>query len=281
MANHYFDDLQSGTLSSAGQGAWISVNSRTRIRLIISGTFTGLNAVLETSISPGQAGTPVETIRLYSSATTVDLIDLPDGYYRFRVISMASGSVSYNIRTFRKTELASTPVWEDLRSPASSINPSGPVNGASVDADDGGLLFSASGSTTCAIFQQMPHAWLEGSSIKPHVHWTKTTSASGNVVWQLEYQIANVGDTFSGGWITDTASSTDPNNADSNTANQHLITSFTPVDMDGYRASCMLKIRVTRLGSDVADTYGANAKLIEFDIHFLSDSLGSGGEFIK
>ena len=41
------------------------------------------------------------------------------------------------------------------------------------------------------------------------------------------------------------------------------------------------KCRVSRIGGDALDTYGADAKLLEFDVHYLVDSLGSGGELIK
>jgi hypothetical protein len=35
------------------------------------------------------------------------------------------------------------------------------------------------------------------------------------------------------------------------------------------------------MGADAADTYGAVARLMEFDIHFWQDSIGSGQEYSK
>lgn len=281
MSEYFFDEVGSGALSAAGSGSWISIGARNRLHITLSGTFTGLNAVLESSTSPGNAGSPIKVVASYSSAGTADLTDLPDGFYRFRVISIASGSVTYNTRAFRKTILFDNAEWDDLRSPATAINPTGPANAAGIDSEDGGLLFDRGTVETCSIIQQMPHSWVEGSAIMPHVHWTKTTSAAGAVVWKLEYQIANAGDVFPGVWTTDTASSPSPVNADTNTANQHLITSFKAINMSGYLASCMIKTRISRVANDAADTYGADAKLLEFDVHYLVGSLGSGGEFVR
>ena len=37
----------------------------------------------------------------------------------------------------------------------------------------------------------------------------------------------------------------------------------------------------TQESATVADTYAADARLLEFDLHYQTDSLGSGGEFMK
>ena len=66
---------------------------------------------------------------------------------------------------------------------------------------------------------------------------------------------------------------------DNDTANEHLITAFTDISGAGKQISDMLILRLSRLGSDAADTYGADARLLEFDIHYQRFGFGSREEF--
>jgi hypothetical protein len=68
---------------------------------------------------------------------------------------------------------------------------------------------------------------------------------------------------------------------DDDTANQVLISSFGQIDMTGASLSSLLLWRLSRLGGEAEDTYGADARLIEFDIHYQIDSNGSMTEFSK
>ena len=43
----------------------------------------------------------------------------------------------------------------------------------------------------------------------------------------------------------------------------------------------MLLIKLSRIGGDASDTYGADARLLEFDIHYQINTLGSELEFVK
>jgi hypothetical protein len=166
--------------------------------------------------------------------------------------------------------------WEDLRFPASGINPAGIATPPAVDGNDGCFLFHASGTDTIGIIAQMPHAWREGSAIFPHIHWAATDAAAGNVLWRLEWQIADIGETFPGVWSTN-----DLLVATSGVAEKHVVNAFSNIAMAGRKISCILKIRVNRIGSDGSDTYSTSAKLYEFDIHYRIDSQGSIKEYVK
>ena len=38
---------------------------------------------------------------------------------------------------------------------------------------------------------QVPHNYAEGTELRPHLHWAvNTTTATGNVVWKLEWTVA-------------------------------------------------------------------------------------------
>jgi hypothetical protein len=170
-------------------------------------------------------------------------------------------------------------LWDDLRFPASGINPAGPASPPAVDAVIGGLLFDSASTEVVSLIAQMPHAWKEGSEIRPHVHWQKTTSAVGAVYWQLEYRWSSIGEVMDGSWAT--LPVTVPAVSDQNTAGVHAISPFGGIDASGHGLSDILVMRLSRVGGDVLDTYGADARFLEFDIHYQIDGLGSLKEYLK
>ena len=174
---------------------------------------------------------------------------------------------------------STAPMWDDLRFPAQGIDVTGPTGPPSVSAVDGTLLFAAGANDQIAVIAQMPHSWKEGSVIVPHVHWSKSTSAAGTVAWLCEYTMANPGDTFPAFQTLATETETVAGTPDEDTADQHLITSFGELDMTGMEISCIIKIKITRDVSE--DTYAADAKLLEFDIHYQIDAFGSILPFAK
>jgi hypothetical protein len=168
--------------------------------------------------------------------------------------------------------------WEDFRYPATAINPPGAASDPDREATTGLLLFDASGTELIYVLAQMPHAWVEGSSIRPHVHWEKTTDAAGTVAWKLEYQKSKIGELrdaayTSLGEVTTVVAGT----PDTNKATKHLITSLGTIDMSDCVASDCLLFKLSRVGA--SDTYGADVRLLEFDVHGELDSLGSENVF--
>lgn len=171
--------------------------------------------------------------------------------------------------------------WEDLRFPASGINPTGPTSPATVDTTYGGLLFAGVTTNNMIAFQvQMPHGWKEGSTIKPHVHWQKTTSASGNVRWLLSYRHAALGSVMDNSWSTLAAYT--PVQTDTNTAGQHLLTPLGDITMTGKKVSHMMLCLLERTPADANDTYNnADARLLEIDFHYQVDANGSRALYEK
>lgn len=168
--------------------------------------------------------------------------------------------------------------WDDLRFPASGLNPPGQVTDPSVNSETGLLEFDNNATTMITGVAQMPHAWLEGSAIRPHVHWLQP--AAGDVVWQMEYRLLPAVDgDFPAAWTTITAST--PAFAYPGSGTRVMITNFSEIDMAGFTLSSMVVFRISRLGNDAADTMPATATLLEFDIHYQIDARGSLGEFSK
>ena len=186
------------------------------------------------------------------------------------------------LRTFLDEELQSiadllnvkNPLWDDLQFPAAAVNPPGLGSDPGFDTTNGGYLFDAS-STELLFFQaQMPHSWKQGTIIKPHVHWQKTTSAAGDVYWQLDYKKAPIAAVMDVAFTTLFNTSTVSGTPDNDTANEHLITSLGDIAMAGNELSDMLVMKLSRIGGNGADTYGADAALIHIEIEYTADKLG-------
>lgn len=171
--------------------------------------------------------------------------------------------------------------WEDLRFPAASINPVGQVAPPTLNESNGLLEFSAAGVEIIAFQVQMPHSWDEGSAVRPHVHWRKKTAGAGNVAWRLTYEFIKPGATFTDSPSSETVYSVASGTPDAGSALVHLISPFSEISMSGQTVSTMAMVTLARVGNDDGDTYAGVAQLLEFDIHYRVDSLGSGWEYIK
>ncbi len=170
-----------------------------------------------------------------------------------------------------------TAAWDDLRMPSQGINPSGTASPPTVDQTTvpGSLLFAHNAENIIAGVAQMPHAWQRATIIKPHVHWAKTTSAAGGVVWELSYALVNNGGTLGAysNWIaaTDVISNSD-------TAGKMVISTFGEVAMADMLESCMMVWKIRRNVAAGADDYAADARLFEFDIHYQVGKFGTVSE---
>lgn len=168
--------------------------------------------------------------------------------------------------------------WEDLRFPVQGINPAGSAAPPTVDDTTfpGTMLFSGSADNLIGGVAQLPHAWKRGTAVRPHIHWAKTTSASGVVVWQFRYSLAAIGDVLSAysDWATGVAAV-----SDANTANKHALTSFSEIAMPGVKESGIIVWELRRFASDSSDTYnGVNARLLEVDFHYEISKFGTPDE---
>lgn len=170
-----------------------------------------------------------------------------------------------------------TESWDDLRFPVSGLSPPGPVNAPTIDPETGLAIFENAKTNLTAGIAQMPHAWVQGTAVQPHVHWIQTTA--DDVLWQLEYKImAAVGGTIPAAWTTVPSAH---KVADFAGVPMPQITSFGEIDMTGYDISSMILFRLSRLGADALDTSAVDVSLLEFDIHYRVNSFGSQELFTK
>ncbi len=169
-------------------------------------------------------------------------------------------------------------VYEDLRVPFEGVGTAGvadPGYDAFVAATAGGTsgtyayAFAAAAKESLFFSVQMPHNYKEGTDIQPHVHWSPTDGTTGNVKWSLIYTWANIGDPFpSLSTISVLATA-------GGTADTHQFKSLGSIDGTNKKISSMMMCHVYRDGADGNDTYAADAVLLEFDMHYEVDTLGS------
>ena len=171
--------------------------------------------------------------------------------------------------------------WDDLRFPVSAIKLQGTGSEPDIENTYGTYLFDDGTPETVFIMAQMPHAWKEGTNVFPHTHWYKTTSATGDVCWQLDYIISKKGAQFSDTFTTITGVT--PAIGDNDTVRTHALTPIgsSGIDMTGCGLSDHIIMKLTRKADATIDTYGADAGLLEFDIHYEIDSFGSDSEFTQ
>jgi hypothetical protein len=169
--------------------------------------------------------------------------------------------------------------WEDLNFNAAGINPAGAANEASIDPDTGMRLFAGNTDNVLAATAQMPHGWIEGTEVRPHLHLRFPTAAVANTRWKLEYDIANVNGEFVNNYGVYTTLATitiaNPNNV-----KRSVVVGFGSIDMTGYGKSAQIPWKLTRLASsDAADNHNANVVLTDIDFHYQRNRFGSIGEY--
>ncbi len=203
-----------------------------------------------------------------------------------------SGSVDINgalLMTGDPVTLGSGSItWDDIRVPVTSTRRGGardPVfkkfldDGASsqgVYAYEFSNPVSAPSEKELFFSVQMPHDYVIGSELRPHVHWTPSTTGAGNVTWLLEYTWSYIHGEFS---ATTLISSSNPAMG---STTKHQISSLptiseTPVGTP--TVSSMLICRLSRV--QAGNTYAATCWLHEIDFHYQKDGFGSRNETSK
>lgn len=175
-------------------------------------------------------------------------------------------------------------VWDDMRIAGSAVRAGGTAPSLAVFGSSGSLRtyqFSGSALNEVEFEVQLSHAYMPGTDIHPHVHWCPTTTGAGNVVWFLEYAWANIGATFPGSSTINTGAV-----AAGGTAWAHKMTDLLDggndyINGSGKTISSMLVCRLYRNGGSGSDTYAAPVALLEFDFHYILNTVGSREETTK
>ena len=170
------------------------------------------------------------------------------------------------------------PTWDDIRvaSTAVKIGSLKPPRFAQTVGNCWEYIFDNGVLQQVFFTCQLPHAYVEGSDLRPHIHWyTDAGHTAGDVYWGLEYFWMNVDDAIPGSTTTIYTAAT------TSATWVHEAHSFPTISGTGKNVSSMLVCRLFRDGANVLDTNTADAVFLEFDFHYQKNSLGSDEEFTK
>jgi hypothetical protein len=170
-------------------------------------------------------------------------------------------------------------MWDDLRvSPFSASIGAGVRPPNIVKFKDNGL-----GSTGVYVYGfdekqeeelffevQLPHSWVEGSDIRPHVHFTTPTQTATTLTWGLEYTWATINGVYGDTNILSQA-------IDCPVAYTHTICPLGTISGTGKKISSILICRVFR----TTGGYVGNGILLSVDFHIQLNSMGSYNELNK
>jgi len=125
-----------------------------------------------------------------------------------------------------------SPTWDDLRFPASTGKL--PASSTPTWTDyKGGQILEFSTGEKIFFLVQLPHDWVEGSSIEPHIHLVINGTPANNIEFTLTYSFANINGVFP----TETSIVKEMSVADK-VSGQHFILDFDPIDMKKYYYLC-------------------------------------------
>lgn len=163
-------------------------------------------------------------------------------------------------------------VWDDLRVPLTQ-GKLGTLDKPDFDFTNVGYLFPQNDPTEIIyIILQMPHAWREGSTVVPHIHWRQTVGTA--VTWAMDYKWFNLDSAVPGAFTTLTTSSiVFPYTSGS----LSQISSFGDLSGSGFLISSLLLIKIYRTDN----TTTGDVLAWDFDIHYQLDMVGSRLQFIK
>lgn len=166
--------------------------------------------------------------------------------------------------------------YKDLIIPAANLRPG--ATPPTYAAFLGGIYeprFDAGTSNMVYGSFEIQHDYYEGSDMYFHVHWTPTTTNTGNIVWGVEWTIASNGVVFPG----PTTSLGTPTAAPG-VVSQHTIQNLFTIPGLGLKIGAVVAFRLFRQNGGT-DTFTGNAFLHSVGVHYAADTLGSREIFTK
>jgi hypothetical protein len=166
--------------------------------------------------------------------------------------------------------------WDDL---FVVLNPSSQQFAPTYATYKSGKLLEFSDESTnedrISFVTQMPHSYKIGSAVYPHLHWVGQDNTAGAVAWKLEYTTATINGVFT---VTTTSTTYAQN---SSITDNHTITGLGTIPGDRGISGVILGT-LYRNSTNALDTYnGKNVYLLQLDIHYEKDTLGSRTELTK
>ena len=187
-----------------------------------------------------------------------------------------------------KTMVLDAVVWDDYVTPLGPNNWNGASNNPTLTK-----LFDDAGGTSQGVYAyvwsdgdealitvQLPHRWKEGTAIYPHIHFKATSDVSpaDNFGIEFEYTWADQTEDFPANSILSTIDIPTGINTD----DMHQLVNVTAAGIDGtgHLISSVLLCRLKRIAAG-SENYAGGIAILDFDVHFEIDTLGSRQLLIK
>ncbi len=185
--------------------------------------------------------------------------------------------------------LVIAPVWEDMRIVPGSFDRPGTSDPAYVAyAPNGGAtsiyLTEWKKNDIASATIQLPHAYKEGTNISCHIHWTAgadgVTENGQAVGWKVSYTWADMDSTFGNMSTLNLSDACDGVN------HKHQMTPDISINGSGKTISSMLLLNIERTDTGADDTWTGSTSghlpmMLEMDLHYQIDTLGSSSTLVK
>ena len=137
-----------------------------------------------------------------------------------------------------------------------------------------GLLFPQNDTNEfITITAQMPHSWVEGSTVYPHIHINQ--SQNQQATFRIQYKWYNIGDTIPTSFTNYDLTTYLSTYTSGNIAN--AIGNPNRIDGTGKKISSFLKMKIFRTDN----AYVGDILADQFDVHILVDGFGSETQLTK
>lgn len=204
--------------------------------------------------------------------------EVPTGIFPTSQLGTGTANADKYLRGDGTWQTKDPQVWDDLRVSLSTAKPG--VTSPSYDTFIDGVeayAFSKTVEQSVQFEVQLPHSWVQGTELRPHIHWSPGASTDTGVVrWALEYTWANPV-ASPGNVFPNTVTLTGDQAAAG--AYHHQITSFGTISGTGKRVSSVLVCRLSRVGNASQDTFDDVAFGLSVDFHILNSGDGSVDEY--
>ncbi|MHC4302020.1 MAG: hypothetical protein ACYS7Y_32555 [Planctomycetota bacterium] len=175
--------------------------------------------------------------------------------------------------------------WSDEKAPLTGQGVDTSTGRLSTDYTEGTVVFATNArynEEPVVMNFQLNHSWVEGSVVRPHLHWLQEEDNDPN--WLIRWRIVKNG-SAPGSWTNAAPQVTRTFAYVSGDLTQ--ITKWAEIDMTGASVSDTVQVILYRdSGNDSTlfaggDPYTVEAHAFEFDLHVKRDTLGSIQEYIK
>lgn len=213
-------------------------------------------------------GTPIEGTIVYNTATAgIGTNSITPGLYMW-------GGTSW--QRFGTTS-APTVIEDDLRTTLDRGSGSTAVSQDYAPNSSTSKIwyFPVQGGNTSEMFftVQLPHNWVTGTRIYPHVHWTPKANSSANVkmTWFLDYQWVDLNETTPD--VIPLPSTLSGTTTRTFAKGEHVLTyiggegATEGIDGTGKHASSIIICRLYRVPSHADDTLDTDAGGLSVDFH--------------